>query len=163
MLKKSLIFLMIVFIVTGFTFDKKDKNHEFYTEDTLISDVISDPVFEDYGRLIFPVNTQYMQGDTLGNLDLTWYNNIQPKKTVICNYFKEHVQNGDVIFYDIYSDEEKRKILPKRIPAYFSLKGNRAQNLRSVQPEEVLSMSVRCRTAFLMRLPYPKWDITHLP
>lgn len=117
MLKKSLIFLMIVFIVTGFTFDKKDKNHEFYTEDTLISDVISDPVFEDFGRLIFPVNTQYMQGNTLGNLDLTWYNNIQPKKTVeICNYFKEHAQNGDVIFYDFYAVEE---YLYNALPLFF--------------------------------------------
>ena len=124
MLKKSLIFLMIVLIVTGFTFDKKDKNHEFYTEDTLISDVISDPVFEDYGRLIFPVNTKYMHGNTLGNLDLTWYNNIQSKKTVeICNYFKEHAQNGDVIFYDIYSDEEKKEDPSKENTGLFFFKG----------------------------------------
>lgn len=30
-----------------------------YTVDTLISDVIADPVFGEYGRLIFPVDTGY--------------------------------------------------------------------------------------------------------
>ena len=44
-----------------------------YTADTPISDVINDPVFGGYGRLIFPVNTGYYSGDTLGNLRLTWY------------------------------------------------------------------------------------------
>ena len=39
---------------------------EPYTIDTKISDVINDPAFEDYGRLIFPVNSGYYSGDTLG-------------------------------------------------------------------------------------------------
>lgn len=39
---------------------------EPYTMNTKISDVISDPLFGDYGRLIFPVNSGYYSGDTLG-------------------------------------------------------------------------------------------------
>lgn len=79
-----------------------------YTADTKISDVINDPVFENYGRLIFPVDSSYYSGDTLGNLRLTWYNNISPDKTVeIVNYMKDHAAADDVIFYDIYSEEEK--------------------------------------------------------
>lgn len=31
---------------------------ETYTVDTRISNVINDPVFGDYGRLIFPVDTE---------------------------------------------------------------------------------------------------------
>ena len=38
---------------------------EFYTKDTRISDVMNNPVFGDYGRLIFPVNSGYYSGDTL--------------------------------------------------------------------------------------------------
>ena len=73
-----------------------------YTVDTLISDVIADPVFGDYGRLIFPVDTGYYSGDTLGSLRLTWYSNIDPDKTVeITNYMKEHAGLGVTIFYDI--------------------------------------------------------------
>ena len=42
-----------------------------YTVDTLISDVIADPVFGEYGRLIFLADAWYYSGDTLGNLQLT--------------------------------------------------------------------------------------------
>ena len=38
-----------------------------YTVDTLIEDVIRDPVFGEYGRLIFPVDAGYYSGDTLGD------------------------------------------------------------------------------------------------
>ena len=45
---------------------------------TPISEVINDPAFDGYGRLIFPVDTGYYSGNTLGELRLTWYNNIDP-------------------------------------------------------------------------------------
>jgi len=80
---------------------------EPYTRDTRISDVISDPVLGNYGRLIFPVDKGYYSGETLDELRLTWYNNIDPDTTVeIANYMRSHAESGDVIFYDIYSDEE---------------------------------------------------------
>ncbi len=82
---------------------------EQYTKETRISEVLSDPVFGDYGRLIFPVDSGYYSGTTLGDLRLTWYNYIDPDKTVeICNYMRDHAVNGDVIFYDIYTEEEKK-------------------------------------------------------
>ncbi len=96
-----------------------------YTADTLISDVIADPVFGEYGRLIFPVNTGYYSGDTLGSLRLTWYSNIDPDKTVeITNYMKEHAGLGDTIFYDIYSGEEKAADPAKENTGLFFFKGN---------------------------------------
>ena len=48
----------------------------------IISDVISEPLFGNYGRLIFPADSGYFSGDTLGTLKLTWYSNIDPEKTV---------------------------------------------------------------------------------
>lgn len=96
-----------------------------YTVDTPISDVIADPVFGDYGRLIFPVDTGYYSGDTLGSLRLTWYSNIDPDKTVeITNYMKEHAGLGDTIFYDIYSEEEKAADPAKEDTGLFFFKGN---------------------------------------
>ena len=96
-----------------------------YTVDTLISDVIADPVFGDYGRLIFPVDTGYYSGETLGSLRLTWYSNIDPDKTVeITNYMKEHAGLGDTIFYDIYSEEEKAADPAKEDTGLFFFKGN---------------------------------------
>lgn len=105
---------------------KTDQNiTDSYTEDTKITDVIQDPVFDNYGRLIFPVDSGYYSGDTLGKLELTWYNNIDSNKTVeITNYFKNQVQAGQTIFYDIYSEEEKKADPEKENTGLFFFKGN---------------------------------------
>ena len=107
------------------TVQTNQNDTEQYTQDTEISDVINDTAFGDYGRLIFPVNSSYYSGDTLGELGLTWYNNIAPDKTVeIANYMKSHAENGDVIFYDIYTDEEKATDPAKEDTGLFFFKGN---------------------------------------
>lgn len=96
-----------------------------YTKDTRITDVQNDPAFGDYGRLLFPVNSGYMSGDTLGSLRLTWYNYIDPDKTVeIVNYLKNHAEAGETVFYDIYTDAEKAADPAKRDTGLFFFKGD---------------------------------------
>ncbi len=96
-----------------------------FTTGTAISDVINDPAFGEFGRLIFPVNTGYWSGRTLGGLRLTWYSNIDPDKTVeIANYMKSHAQAGETIFYDIYTDEEKAADPGKADTGLFFFRGN---------------------------------------
>lgn len=105
--------------------DNSDNFKEYYTRKTKISDVINDPVFGDYGRLIFPADEGYYSGDTLENLRLTWYTGIDPDKTVeIVNYMKNRAENGDTIFYNIYSDEEKVADPEKADTGLFFFKGN---------------------------------------
>lgn len=95
-----------------------------YTVDTPISDVMRDPVFGAYGRLIFPVDDRYYSGTTLGELRLTYYSNIDPNKTVeIANYMKEHAASGNTIFYDIYTEEEKAADPKKEDTGLFFFKG----------------------------------------
>ncbi|MFR8177246.1 MAG: alpha/beta hydrolase [Christensenellales bacterium] len=95
-----------------------------YTKNTPIQAVIHDPAFGDYGRLIFPVDEGYMSGDTLGSLRLTWYNNIDPDKTVeIANFLRTRALNGETIFYDIYTEEEKTADPAKRDSGLFFFKG----------------------------------------
>lgn len=97
---------------------------DFYTVDTAIFEVINDPVFGDYGRLIFPADAGYYSGDTLGKLRLTWYSNIDPDETVaITNYMKEHAAAGDTIFYGIYTEEEKAADPAKEDTGLFFFKG----------------------------------------
>lgn len=96
-----------------------------YTKNTRIEDVANDPVFGEYGRLIFPADTGYYSGNTLGELGLIWYNNIDPDKTVeITNYMKEHAEAGDTIFYDIYTEEEKAADPEKEDTGLFFFRGN---------------------------------------
>lgn len=99
--------------------------NEPYTTDTKIAGVISDPVFGEYGRLIFPVDSGYYSGDTLGALRLTWHNNIDPEKTVeIVNYLRGHAAAGETCFYNIYTDEEKAADPAKQDTGLFFFKGN---------------------------------------
>lgn len=101
---------------------------EPYAVDTRIEDVMNDPIFGEYGRLIFPVHSGYYSGNTLGELGLTWYRNIDPQKTVeITNYMKDHAAAGGTIFYDIYSEEEKAADPDKQDTGLFFFKGEPGQ------------------------------------
>lgn len=95
-----------------------------FDKNTRITDVINNPSFGDYGRLIFPVDTGYYSGDTLEELGLVWYNNIFPDKTVeIVNYLKNHADTGKTVFYDIYTEEEKAADPDKEDTGLFFFKG----------------------------------------
>ena len=104
---------------------KKDMMITPFAEDTPINTVASDSVFGDYGRLLFPVDDWYMNGDTLGELRLTWYNNIDPKETVeIVNTLWQRANAGETVFYDIYTDEEKTADPAKEDTGLFFFKGD---------------------------------------
>jgi predicted esterase len=89
-------------------------------------DVITDSVFGDYGRLLFPADRGYYSGDTLGKLSLTWYGNLNPKRTVeIANFMKRQAEAGDTVFYNIYSEKEKAQNLHKKNTGLFFFRGNK--------------------------------------
>ena len=82
-----------------------------FTTDTPIADVMANPVFGDYGRLLFPVQDAYYSGETLGELRLTYYRNIDPDMTVeILNALHDRAAAGETVFYDIYTDAEKAAV-----------------------------------------------------
>ncbi|MDE6608529.1 MAG: alpha/beta hydrolase [Lachnospiraceae bacterium] len=97
----------------------------FHT-DTSVWEVINDPVFGDYGRLIFPADKSVNDDLTLkdvGNI-LTWYSYISPDRTVeIVNYLKERAALGEQIFYDIYTEEEKAADPAKENTGLFFFRG----------------------------------------
>ena len=94
------------------------------TTETKIRDIISNPSLGDWGRLLFPANEGYWSGETLGDLQLTWYSHINPQKTVeIVRYVAERAKNGQQVFYDIYSEEEKRTEPDKRNTGLFFFQG----------------------------------------
>lgn len=98
-----------------------------YTLDTKVEEVMEDPVFGDYGRLIFPVDRTIDEDLTLRDVGdiLTWYNNVNPDRTVeIANYLREQAQSGEQIFYDIYTDEEKEEDPDKENTGLFFFRGN---------------------------------------
>ncbi len=96
-----------------------------YTADSKIRDVMNDPAFGDFGRLLFPVNESYWSGDSLRNLRLTWYNYIDADTTAeIVNTLRTRALDGETVFYDIYTDGEKAADPTKRNTGLFFFRGD---------------------------------------
>lgn len=105
------------------TKQKSTEYEERFTADTRVKDVMNDPAFAGYGRLIFPVDMEIKKNLKLEDVEeiLPWYSEVNPEKTVeIVNDMKDQAVRGEQIFYDIYSEEEKREDPEKEIPDYFS-------------------------------------------
>lgn len=106
-----------------------------YTEDTKVWDVIDDPAFAGYGRLIFPADKTIDKRMTLNEVGkiLTWYNYVNPERTVeIVNYMKTKAEAGEQIFYDIYTDEEKAAVPAKENTGLFFFRGNSGEKFAIV-------------------------------
>ncbi len=96
-----------------------------YTAESRISDVMNDPAFGDYGRLLFPVDEYYCGGSTLGGLRLTWYNCINADTTVeVVNTLRHRAATGETVFYDIYTDAEKAADPDKKDTGLFFFRGD---------------------------------------
>ncbi|HCO28380.1 MAG TPA: alpha/beta hydrolase [Lachnospiraceae bacterium] len=87
---------------------------------------MKDPVFSDYGRLIFPVDKtidKELKLKDVGDI-LTWYNNVSPERTVeVVNYLKDQAEMGEQIFYNIYTEEEKAADPDKENTGLFFFRG----------------------------------------
>ena len=133
------------------------------TTKTKIQDIISDPGLGDWGRLLFPVNAGYYSGDTLGDLQLTWYSHINPQKTVeIVRYMKEHMLSGEQVFFDIYSEAEKRADPEKQNTGLFFFRGKPGAKQPSAMRAAALPMLGQCTIPCLMHWSFQKKVTTHL-
>ena len=130
-MKKIGIIILTLFLITGCgkanTIKEGGNDLKSFTRDTLVYDVINNNSFKGFGDLIFPVDRTIDKSMTLedvGDIYL-WYNYINPDKTVeIVNYMKEQVDSGNQIFYDIYTDEEKKEDPDKENTGLFFFRGN---------------------------------------
>lgn len=99
----------------------------YYTENSKVTEVMRDSAYGDYGQLIFPVDIAISEDLELKDVEdiLPWYSEVNPKKTVeIVNYMKDRVTDGEQIFYDIYSEEEKEADPAKEDTGLFFFRGD---------------------------------------
>ena len=96
-----------------------------YTAASPIRAVMNDPVFGEYGRLLLPADEDYWSGETLRDLRLTWYNYVNADKTVeIVNTLYQQARSGGPVFFDIYTDAEKRADPAKKDTGLFFFRGS---------------------------------------
>lgn len=102
---------------------------EYFTEDTTLGEIINDPAFDDFGRLLFPVDRTVTDDMTLKDISSSsvyvWYNYIDADETVaVVNRLKSDSKAGKQIFYNIYSEEEIRSDPSKADTGLFFFRGN---------------------------------------
>lgn len=80
-----------------------------FTRESKIKDVKNAPMFGSYGRLLFPVENAYYSGDTLEELQLTYYSHIDPDETLeIVNTLRERAADGQTIFVAFWEQQMKK-------------------------------------------------------
>lgn len=96
---------------------------ESLNKDTLISAILNEEKFKGFGQFIFP--TQWGNPDssmTLNEVDslLPYHSHIDVDTTIkVIDYMYQQVNDQHQIFYDIYSDEEKKKDPTKKDTGLF--------------------------------------------
>lgn len=98
-----------------------------FTGDSRVQDVMQNPAFAGFGRLIFPVDMRIDNALALKDVEeiLPWYSEVNPERIIsIVNEMKMRVNQGETIFYDIYTDEEKAKDPAKKDTGLFFFRGN---------------------------------------
>lgn len=100
-----------------------------YSPQSTVSDVVNDPAFGNFGRLLFPVDRNVSPEMTLAQVSSSsvyiWYPYVQVKKTVeILNYLHSQADRGEAIFHHIYSPEEMTANRSKADTGIFVFKGN---------------------------------------
>ena len=95
------------------------------TASTCVVDVVNDPVLGEAGRLLFPAEGWYWSGDTLGSLSYTWYMRLDTQTTVdVVNRLRADAAAGAQVFYDIYTEAEKRADPAKRDTGLYFFRGD---------------------------------------
>lgn len=90
-----------------------------------MTDVVNDPVLGEAARLLFPAEDWYWSGDTLGSISLTWYMRPDTQTTVdVVNRLRTDAAAGQQVFYDIYTDAEKRADPAKHDTGLYFFRGD---------------------------------------
>jgi acetyl esterase/lipase len=103
--------------------------HDHFKPDSFVSDVLTHPAFDGFGRYIFPIKNRssYDRNMRIGNIGslLPFHQEIRAETTLqVLNHLIDEVNSGRTIFYDIYTEQEKRNDPAKEDTGLFFFRGN---------------------------------------
>lgn len=137
-LKEVIVSCAVVLLITGMTACGQKRpertgdmaqEDSYFTQDSTVGEVIADPAFGDFGRLLFPVDRAVSEDASLYEVSsddvYVWYSGIRPQKTVeIVNHLKARADAGEKIYFPIYSEEEIRQDASKADTGLFYFGGD---------------------------------------
>ncbi|MBO8415339.1 MAG: alpha/beta hydrolase [Proteobacteria bacterium] len=98
--------------------------HSFFSAQTTLTEVINDPAFAGFGRLLFPLQPRFVTGSTLGDLTFTFYYPCVPEDTIaVLDNLKGRALAGEQIFFPLYSGAEIKAEPDKAGTGLFFFKG----------------------------------------
>lgn len=102
------------------------------TQSTTIGEVKSIPAFSDFGRLLFPVDRSVPDSMTLAEVSTSsvyiWYSHIKAETTVeIITNLRDKAENGESVFFPIYTENEMQSDRSKRDTGLFFFKGEKGR------------------------------------
>ncbi len=108
-----------------------EENGEMYnhlTTDNSIRDIVDHPAFEGFGELLLPRHHNSGYYDTqlrnVGSL-MPYHSHVEPDIVMdAINHMIDDANDGKTIFYDFYSEEQKRKGPGKKNTGLFFYRGN---------------------------------------
>ena len=103
------------------------------TTASTVKDVIEHEAFTGFGQFILPAERRYDDNMPLANVAslLPYHNYVTGERAVeTINTMIDYVQDGNRLFYDIYSDEDKRTDARKNNTGLFFLSWKAGQTVR---------------------------------
>lgn len=106
---------------------KNIMNYDYFVADSLVYEVVRHPAFEGFGRYVFPIkNRSSYDNIRISSIDslLPYHQEIRPDITLkALNYMIDEVNNGNTIFYNIYSKQDVQADTSKKDTGLFFFRG----------------------------------------
>jgi hypothetical protein len=111
-----------------------------------IRDVVNHPSFRGFGQFILPLDRgtydENMQLSQVGYL-LPYHSHVEPEAVAnTINYMIDQTTEGKIVFYDFYTERQKRENLAKKNTGLFLFKGRPGPLLPSCVLGEAFPMSL---------------------
>lgn len=106
--------------------EKMEKTDHLSVQHSIV-DMVNHPVFEDFGQLLLPWDDRRIDENMLlaemGDL-MPYHNHINAENSIeAVNHLIDHANQGETIFYDIYSEDEKAEVPAKENTGLFYYSG----------------------------------------
>ena len=110
--------------------EANSKKYNYISIEDKVIDVMNHPAFKDFGFYLFPWNdkkrySKKMTMREVASLNL-WHTNLNPEEEVDgLNWLIDEINKGNKVFYDIYTEEEKKADSFKKYTGLFFIRGKK--------------------------------------